>query len=243
MKVKIMLFILLIILNIIGNIKEKPVYLPVYEQILVKTGFTLSYSEEHEQAKWVAYKISKMNIQGKANRKKHNFKEDTAVITGSATLKDYKKSGYDRGHLAPAAIMIWSDVAMAESFLLSNISPQTASCNRGIWKRLENLMRKWINNNDSLFIISGPILKITLKKIGPSNVSVPEHFYKVVLKICSDETKAIGFIVPNEKAGGDLKKYAVTVDKIEEMTNINFFESMDDSLENRIEGTFDYYTW
>ncbi len=237
----VMLFIC--IFSVVGNVNKKPFHLPQYNQILEKTGFTISYSHEHKQPEWVAYKISKMNMEGTANRKNHRFKEDTAVIGGTASPSNLKGLKFHRGHMAPAAIMVWSDRAMMESHLLSNVSPQTPACNLGIWKRLENLTRKWVRKHDSVYVISGPILKKTLDKVGPDNVSVPKHFYKVVLRYCPDVKQAIGFIIPNGKAKGDLSTFAVTVDKVEEMTNIDFFESMDDTLENRIEGTFDYYTW
>ena len=107
------------------------------EQIIYHTGYTLSYNEKHEQANWVAYELTAQELAGTVKRK-DSFKSDPMVKSESASLADYRKSGYDRGHLIPAADMKWSTTAMSESFYMSNMSPQSPSFNRGIWKKLES---------------------------------------------------------------------------------------------------------
>ncbi len=100
-------------------------------QIVEHTYFTLSYSEDHEQAEWVYYELTPMLINGTQART-DNFRPDPKVSTVSAQLSDYKGSGYDRGHLCPAGDMKLNKTAMSETFYLSNMSPQEASFNRGI---------------------------------------------------------------------------------------------------------------
>ena len=209
------------------------------EQIINHNYYTLSYNENHEQANWVAYKITIANITGSYARK-NNFRIDPKVSTGSSTLSDYKGSGFDRGHLAPAADMKISKTAMSESFYMSNISPQNPSFNRGIWKKLEELVRSWVVDGKTIYIATGPILEKDLPYIG-KNVSIPNHYYKVILDY-SDE-KAIGFILPNKKSNKDLMNYAVSIDIVEKLTGINFFDNLPDKIEEKIESELNIQSW
>lgn len=202
------------------------------------TGFSLSYSEKHEQPYWVAYELTITESMGTIKRT-DNFREDENINTGSAKLEDYKYSGYDRGHLAPAADMKWSKKAMSESFLFSNITPQNQKFNREIWHELEKQIRKWVKRDSSLYIITGPILKDGLKTIGQNKVSIPEHFFKVIL----GQNKAIGFIIPNKPLGRDFSKYAVTIDSVETIIGMDFFSTLPDDIENSLESMFDISLW
>ena len=119
------------------------------------------------------------------------------ISTGSASLPDYKGSGYDRGHLAPAGDMKWSTTAMSESFYMSNMSPQEPSFNRGIWNRLESQVRRWAIDNGSVYIATGGVLTDGLKTLGSNSVSVPQYYFKVILDYQEPDIKGIGFIIPN----------------------------------------------
>lgn len=148
--------------------------------IVTHSGYSLSYNEEHEQANWVAYELTSAETI-KVFERTDKFLLDYKVKTFTANDKDYSGSGYDRGHLAPASDMGWSSTAMAESFCYSNISPQTASFNRGVWKRLENLIRSWAVEYQSIYIVTSGVLTEGLSTIGYNKVSVPNYFYKVIL--------------------------------------------------------------
>lgn len=163
------------------------------------------------------------------------FIPDPYVTTGSARDIDYKGSGYDRGHLAPAADMAWSITTMAESFYFSNMSPQAPQFNRGIWKKLEELVRTWAIENESIYIVTGPILDNHLKRIGPDQVAVPEYYYKVILDYSSPEIKAIGFVLPNEGSSENLQHFAVSIDSVERLTGIDFFPLLPDHIETILE--------
>ena len=102
------------------------------------------------------------------------------IETGSAELDDYRRSGYDRGHLAPAADMAFDNLAMSESFYMSNMSPQNSKLNRGLWARLENRIRDWVRRGDGdAYVITAPILKKGLERID-SGVSIPDFYYKII---------------------------------------------------------------
>ncbi len=213
------------------------------KEIIKHYAYSLQYDEKHEQADWVAYLLTKEHLSGNAKRK-DNFRADKSVSTHSANVKDYKNSGYDRGHLAPAADMKWSDQAMSESFFMSNMSPQKPRFNRGIWKDLELQVRKWADKDSKLFIVTGPILTDELKKtIGDNKVTVPDSYYKVILDIQEPEIKAIGLVIPNKKGEKALKAYSMSVDEVERLTGIDFFERLPNKFEDELESKYNPELW
>ena len=212
------------------------------KQIVKHLAFTLSYNEEHEQANWVAYELTKDHLNGGVKRT-NKFIVDPFVITGSATEADYKGSGYDRGHLAPAGDMTWDATAMAESFYYSNMSPQAPGFNRGIWKNLEEQVRNWAAEYGMLYIATGPVLSKNLSVIGPEKVSIPEYYYKAVLDYQPPDAKAIGFIMKNESSSMPLSKFAVSIDSLEKFTGIDFFYQLPDKEEKQIEANLSLSKW
>ena len=213
---------------------------PTFNGELVKhTHYSLSYSEKHEQAEWVFYEINKERILGLVNRT-DDFRSDKSISTNSASLDDYKSTGYDRGHLAPAQDFSFSTSAMSESFYMSNISPQHPSFNYGIWKDLEDLVRKWGANN-TLYVVSGPVFGSCISTIGSNNVCIPESYYKVIYD--PSEKKMIAFVMPNEKGIKSLKEYVCTVADLEKITNIDFFPILEDKLERKLESARHTLKW
>jgi endonuclease G, mitochondrial len=207
------------------------------------TFYTLSYNEEFEQADWVMYRLPASYLTLEKNKRKDNFRIDSLVSTGSATLKDYKSSGYDRGHLCPAADMSWSVDALSETFFMSNMSPQKPRFNRGIWKKLEMQVRKWALGNEELFIVIGPVFNEILGTIGVNEVAVPRYYYKIILDYKQPEIKAIAFVMENKKLTGAVFDYAVTIDSVEALTNIDFFSLIPDHLEDSLESSFNVVSW
>ena len=202
--------------------------------VISHKAYTLEYNETHEQASWVAYVLTKeKNI--RVVERSNTFLPDPLVKTGSAENGDYTKSGYDRGHLAPAADMGWSAVTMAESFYYSNMSPQVPAFNRGIWKRTEELVRTWAMEYDSLYIVTGPVLNGHFPSIGANQVSIPHYYYKVILDYHRPEVKAIGIIMPNAASSESIQHFAVSVDSVEHLTGIDFFPLLNDIEESELE--------
>jgi endonuclease G len=218
------------------------------EKLIQHSGYSFVYSEEHEQAKWIAYVLNNKELDGIVGRS-DNFREDPSVSSGSASNLDYAKSGYDRGHLAPAADMKWSEKAMSESFYFSNMSPQLPAFNRGIWKMLEEKMRDWALENDSILIVTGPILSSKNAKkhpsIGPNSVTVPAYYYKAILDFKKEKSKSIAFILPNQGSKMPLKSFMVSIDSLEKLSKIDFFYKLDDKLETSVESRFckECWTW
>lgn len=219
--------------------------IPYYDstkQVVYHSGFTLEYNENHEQANWVAYRLNKQKLIKIAQRT-DKFIVDPAIQSGSASNLDYLKSGYDRGHLAPAADMAWSIQAMHESFYFSNMSPQAPSFNRGIWKNLEEQVRKWASEKGELFVVTGPVLEENLPYIGMNRVSIPKYYYKVILQIDTNSIEAIGFVLPNENSSLHFSEFSVSVDSVEHLTGIDFFHKLPDEIENKIEQQICFPCW
>lgn len=204
-------------------------------QILKRKGYTLSYNADYKTPQWVAWELTKKKSKGKEGRT-DKFLPDPDVRGAKAYTNDYTKSGYDRGHMAPAADMKWSKQAMEESFYLSNICPQNPNLNRGDWNDLEEKSRQWAKKHGVIYVACGPIYDTKRpKRIGNNKVAVPDAFYKVVLINAKKNPQAIGFIFPNKAGHKPLKKYIVSVDSVEKRTNIDFFPALPDEIENRIE--------
>lgn len=221
-------------------------YLPLASGQVIKHQFySLSYIEAHEQPEWVAYSLTRDNLKKEWVERQDNFIPDPKVRTESATPNDYRNSGYDRGHLVPAADMAFDEAAMAETFFMSNMSPQAKNFNKGIWRELEELTRSWAEKNEQLFIVSGPVLTIPVKgKIGANEVSVPAAYYKVLLDLNDPEKKAIAFVIPNEVSYDPLFKYVKSVDEVEKLTGIDFFpELMPKATEQALEASYNLDLW
>lgn len=220
-------------------------YIPTYTEehtIVYHQNYILGYSEKHEQAVYVIYHLTKEELNKNVERS-NNFRVDEAIITESSNEDDYYKSGYDRGHLAPAADMSFNYTAMNESFFYSNMSPQVPSFNRGIWKKMEELVRDWAFEKDSVIVVTGPILSDDLEKIGPNEVSVPKWYYKVIVENKEGEYSGIGLLVENRSSNQDVSDYFVTIDSIEKISNINFFAGLDEDSQEVFETKIILSNW
>ena len=203
------------------------------DTIITHRGYTLSYNFKYKQANWVEYLLTKDETVKRFQR--GEFFAPDPLIPGTNFSIDYQKSGYDRGHLAPAADMGYSMETMVQSFFYSNMSPQLPRFNRGVWKKLEMQVRNWAVEYDSLYVVTGPIFSESMKVIGPHRIAVPKAYYKVLLQKRNGEWLGIGFVLPNGSLKGDIMSFATSIDKVEQMTWIDFFWGLDDEIEKKIE--------
>ena len=232
------LYYFLFVLPLIGFSQDS--YKNTYNgEKITHSRYSLSYIENHEQAEWVYYILNSRLLMG-VTKRSNNFRSDPKIISGSAKLSDYRKSGYDRGHLAPAGDMKSSQHAMSESFFMSNMSPQLPSFNRGGWKKLESLVRFWAKDSE-IHIVTAGILNKSLSKIGSSGVSVPDYFYKIIFD--TYECKMIGFVMPNKKITLELESYVKTIDEIEKLTGIDFFCNLRDYIQDELESSVNINSW
>jgi endonuclease G len=212
------------------------------EEIVEYPGFTVSFNRQHHQPNWVAWELTRGETQGTLPRS-NNFAQDPKV-DGCPTLDDYRNSGYDRGHMAPAADMKWNEDAMNACFYLTNMSPQASALNSGSWKKLEDKCRDWAVRDSAIIIVCGPVLtdRIT-KTIGDTKVSVPSRYFKVILAPYANPPRAIGFIMNNGKVAGGMQQAAVSVDEVERITGFDFFAELPDDIENEVEAQCNFTLW
>lgn len=214
------------------------------EQVIQHEGYTVSYNSDYKIANWVAYELTSKEAKSKKIERSNKFVPDPLVKGASATNEDYTRSGYDRGHLAPAGDMKWSAKAMRESFYLSNICPQKPALNRGIWKELEEQSRLWATDYGALWIATGPVMADDMKRLGKNRVGVPKAFYKVICYVSGNEYKAIAFILENKDyKKTSLKSMAIPVDSVEKVTGIDFFPAVPDDQEKVMEAKIDWNSW
>lgn len=214
------------------------------EQVIRHKGYTVSYNSDYRIANWVAYELTREEVQITKIERKNKFVIDPDVKGASAFNEDYTGTGYDRGHLAPAGDMKWSLQAMQESFYLSNITPQKPKLNRGIWKDLEEQCRMWAVDNGALLIATGPVIKPGLKRMGKNRVAIPEQFYKVICTIKDNQYEAVGFLLDNRDYGSkQLKDLMIPVDSVEAATGIDFFPALPDKIEKKVEAKVNKNAW
>ena len=211
-------------------------------ELVSHTAYTLSYNDNHEVANWVAYALRPEHLKdcvGRAN----NFNVDPDLRAGSATREDYYRSGFDRGHLAPAGDMKWNRQVMRESFYLSNITPQTPTMNRGRWVKLETLVRAWAKDSSETVIVTGPVLSNGLPQIGASRVSVPEYHFKAIMVTRGNQREAIAFLMPQNPTQQDLRTYGMPIRQLEQLTGLNFFPHLSSREQKRMEEEVNWSSW
>lgn len=207
--------------------------------ILNRMGYTCSYNPTTRIPNWVEWTLTADHTSGPYKRNGISFTEDYDVEDGPAT-SDYSRSGYDRGHMCPSGDNKWSQEAQQQSFLMTNICPQSHDLNRGDWNDLEIKCRSWAQRYKEINIVCGPIFRgNSHKKIGKNRVTVPEAFFKVILR----DNAAIGFIYDNEDGHKPMREYACSIDEVEKITGIDFFGYMPDEKENTLEASFDFNDW
>jgi len=246
-------FLLLVLISCLStlfcqNINLDKVEIPTIkdnrsDRVITHKGYTVSYNYDWKIPNWVAYELTDWEVEGEVPRY-DKFKPDPMVPQyATAVTDDYKYSGYDRGHMAPAADMKWDEQVMKESFYLSNICPQNPNLNGGAWKDLEEQVRDLAYQKGSIFVVCGPIVNDASTTIGLNKVVVPQAFFKVLLQENNGEIHTIGFVYENKSGSKPMSTYAMTVDEVEKMTNIDFFPSLPDNIEKSVESDVDFSKW
>ena len=206
------------------------------EEVIRRLAYTLSYNHETRLPNWVAWHLTADHVDGPVKRKDVDFTDDESVAAPKGCKSDYYSSGYDRGHMCPAGDNKWSERAMQECFLMTNMCPQLAGLNSGMWNSLEKNCRTWAEQYGDVYIVCGPVLlKGAHKTIGRNKVVVPEAFFKVIL-CTKGKPKAIGFVMRNLSMRGHKKtEFVNSVDDVERITGIDFFPALPDDIENEVE--------
>ena len=215
-------------------------YLPTTNRgtLYKKANYAHSYSAKDFQSEWVVYYLTKEETEGKVERS-NEFLSDPN-IPNSPTKLDYNQTGYDRGHQAPAADMKFSSQAMEECFYMTNMSPQEPSFNRGIWKDLEEDVRGWCVEKGAIYVVTGALFEQD-KRMRKSKITVPSHFYKIILN--PKEQEMIAFLLPNQESEKPMSKFAISVDDLEVRSGVDFYSQLPDSIEDKLESAINITNW
>jgi endonuclease G len=247
-------------LDVISRNKDKG-------QMLSRIGYVTSYNKKTRNPNWVAWHLAKEHTDGPYPRKGVPYYGDDGSAYGIGVItQETFRNGYfvdleaekprqehsdwrehpaniDHGHVCPAADCKWSKEVMNQSFLLTNMCPQNHNLNEGDWATLEESCRKWANKYGDIYIVAGPIFyNADGKTFGANRIAIPDAFFKVVL--CMQGTpKAIGFIFKNDSSSQPMRDQIKSVDEIEEITGLDFFSALPDSIEDKIEAISEFEKW
>lgn len=211
-------------------------------QIIQREGYSLRYNSDCKIPHWVSYVISKDSLTGNISRT-NDFREDSELRGPQASLEDYRRSGYNRGHMARAGLYTTSRKLKSESFILSNIVPQEGYMNQnGAWRKAEDFEEDSIVKFGEIQIISGPVLDGNMQRIGPNEVCVPNYLFKVLYR-GGRNPQGIAFIIPNFRTSEYYRSYAVSIDEVERLTGLDFLSNLSDREERAVEASFDFSQW
>jgi endonuclease G len=197
--------------------------------------FFLCYDGIRKAAAWVGYTLTQDRLAASATRRSH-FRQDYELTGPAATDRDYRFSGFSRGHLAPAADFRFSPEAVRATFLLSNAIPQKQSVNARQWAGVEAAVRRLAREAECVYVFTGTLFEGEPHTIGAGRVAVPSHTYKVALAIHGDTRILFAVIVPNrDRVSESLAELAVSVDEVERRSGLDFFAELEDAEEERLE--------
>ena len=225
----------------VGTVKEVE---GLDEQILTRASYIVSYNKKTKCPNWVAWRLTREHANGDVSRMGNAFHEDQEVPAPRALNADYKQSGYSRGHMCPAGDNKWNREVMYETFLLSNVCPQNANLNSGLWNQIEISSRRWAEKYGDIYIICGPMYfkSKEMQYIGENNVAIPDAFFKVILCLNGDP-KCIGFICRNTDGNKKKDMYVNTLEEVERLTGLHFFPQLDPETRKLVESEADISMW
>jgi endonuclease G len=211
--------------------------------VLPNIGFYAGYCDERRNPLWVAYRLDAKDFEHKLSRPKA-FKIDPRTLS-RVDPKEYAKSGYDRGHMAPNSAIAtrYGRDAQLETFYMSNIVPQTPELNRRVWQRLEKLEEDYANNRGTIWVIAGPVFDEHIKTIG-NNIEVPDAFFKIIIDEEQQGIKTLAFLIPQTVTGKEpIEHFLTSIDEIEKLTGLDFFWALSDEAESRLESAVPAKLW
>ncbi|MBR4147974.1 MAG: DNA/RNA non-specific endonuclease [Bacteroidales bacterium] len=212
-------------------------------QVITHKGYSVSYNKDTRLPNWVAYELTNEEVNGTCKRNGRFF-QDPDVRGRQADNDDYRNTGWDKGHIAPAGDMKWDEQAMLESCYFTNVCPQNHNLNGGDWRSLEEKCRDYAQRYGNVYIAAGPVVGENRNGvIGNNLVVIPDAFYKVLLISKDGRYEGVGFYFENVAGHKPLTTYVKSIDEIEALTNIDFFFSLPDDIENTVESTVNEEIW
>lgn len=213
------------------------------DNIIVHSGYVSSYNTNTLIPDWVAYELTAEEVRGTFSRS-GSFGMDPSFSGRQAMREDYGNSGWDKGHLAPAADMKWSSNAMFESFYFTNICPQNHTMNERSWQRLEKYVRDIAVRFNRVWVVTGPVVDLGAHgTIGRQEVAVPDSFFKAILVLDNGEYHSIAFLMDNNSTYHSIKSSSLTVNELELFIGHNLFCNLPKRIQEKIEDGLDLSYW
>ncbi len=212
-------------------------------------GFIVGYSDIRGNPLWVEYALSPVDENEPSLPRPTRFKTDWRAFN-RVKHDSYTKSGYDRGHNAPISDIshVYGKDGQLDSFLMTNISPQTPKLNRQFWQRLEAVEAKYFTKlANKVCVITGPVFTGSTERLSSSwRVEIPDAFYKIYITEAkpNQPAKVLAFLVPQTVKGNEpLDQFVTRIDNIEAQTGLDFLEDLDDTIENQLEASIEPQAW
>ena len=212
--------------------------------LLINNFYALSYNRSKAIPNWAAWRISKSELGDLPRPEPDPFRPDDRLPKNWArvTPSDYTGSGFDRGHVCPSADRSASVEAMSETFLMTNMTPQTADLNRGPWQKLEGYLRTLVTRGSDVYIYAGVYGENGKFK---RKVAIPTNDWKIAVVVpagqpvsaINEKTRVIAVNMPNVKGikNADWQTYRTTVRQIEQATGYNFLSNLPQNLQDALE--------
>ncbi len=217
----------------------------VNEVVIDHYGYTVSHNPDMNIPHWVGWMVNADRLIERESRSDKFLPDPKLPEDKAVTTNDYKGSGYDRGHMCPAADNKYHWRAMDESFYMTNMAPQLHNLNAGDWKELEDKCRDWASEGQ-IYIVCGPVLEdepVMGYIEAEHRVRIPEGFFKVILADVGGSPRAVGFYYKHEAGSRAMSYYARSVDEIEQLTGLDFFHALPDSVETEVESQYNLSQW
>lgn len=211
--------------------------------VLTNIGYLSGYCEARRNPAWVGFSLNSITV-GSLAKRPSKFLTDTR--TRSATHDDFTNSGYDRGHMAPnyAIGTRYGQEAQRETFLMSNISPQTKALNQVWWRLLE----EWEANDfavklERVWVVTGPVFDQRIERLA-SGVEIPDAFYRIILDEENGQPRVLAFIAPQTVTGKEpLSQFLTSVREVEQQTGLDFYPELPKEVQDRIEAVGSQRLW
>jgi len=218
-------------------------------EMVYREGYVLEHSSTDKIPLWVCEGVDKSQLTGSEGRS-DKFKTDPMLKGPHSTPADYNRTGYDRGHQAPAGNQTTDANLKIETFYMSNMAPQIPTLNRQAWRMLEEKTRDWVKQFGHAYELTGPVFfdpkedsansatgTLEFKTIGKDSVAVPTHFYKIVVVKDGNNLKAIAFVMPNIQYAPPyhLEQYIKPIAWVEQHTGLNFMPQLSAAQKHQLE--------
>jgi len=230
---------------------------PSHGMLLYREGYVCSYDTRTRVPHWTAERLNRKRLRPGVTTRTRLFRVDADLNPEfRSQSNDFLGTPYVRGRMAAASNHLGDPVALAQTYYLSNVAPQLGQAFRqSFWVQFETQVRDWAREVDDLYVFTGPLFLpeegadgrsyVRYEVIGANRVAVPTHFFKVMLRERDGRREMQAFLVPHRPVAADtpLAEFQVSVDDVERVAGLDFFDEMTEPTQSRLEARNRGYVW